>query len=116
MKVIDLLNKIANGEIKLGTKFNWHYKLYDIELIFTERQGALGLYFQREDRLIGLFERFNYQILNDEVEIIQEHKIPEKLPEWATSREDKEYTNDEYHCIVVARKVDEIIDYLEEIE
>ena len=45
-------------------------------------------------------------------EVEEEKKIPEKLPEWATSREDKEYTNDEYHCLVVARKVDEIIDYL----
>ena len=107
MTVIQLLNKIANGEIKLETKFNWHYKLYDIELIFTERQGALWLYFQKEDRLIGLFERFNYQILNDEVEIIEEEKkIPEKIG------------NDYYHKTqpeqnqIFQRKINEIIDYL----
>ena len=100
MKVIDLLNKIANEEIDLGTKFNWHYKYYDIELTFTERQGALGLYFQKEDRLIGLFERFNYQILNDEIEIIEEPKKIKKIGKFRpTSYE-------------LARKLDEIIDHI----
>ena len=122
MKIIDLLNKIANGEIKLGTKFNWHYKLYDIELIFTERQGALGLYFQKEDRLIGLFERFNYQILNDEVEILEEKKILEKLDHligYDIQQFDdlKEYveitTNDLFGKInKVIDTLDNLIDYL----
>jgi hypothetical protein len=81
MKVIDLLNKIANNEIKLETKFNWHYKWKDITLLFTKRCGALGLFFEDgklpdgDPNYIGLFERFNCQILNDEVEIIDETDV-----------------------------------------
>ena len=117
MKIIDLLNKIANGEIKLGTKFNWHYKLYDIELIFTKRQGALGLYFQQEDRLIGLFERFNYQILNDEVEILKEEKkIPEKIRHdacWIYDDETNQLEKITLKDDLILNKLDDIIDYLD---
>ena len=41
--------------------------------------------------------------------LIEEDKQIEKLPIWATRREDKEYTNLEEHILVVARKVDELI-------
>lgn len=52
-------------------------------------------------------------ILTDEIEILEEQKkIPEKLPVWCTRREDKEYTNLENQVLEVARKLDEIIDYL----
>lgn len=85
MKIIDLLVKIANHEIELGTKFIWHYTWYDITLTYMERCGALGLYFRDgltpdgEINWIGLFERFNYTILNDEIEIIEENKEIEKI-------------------------------------
>lgn len=85
MKIIDLLVKIANNEIKLGTKFIWHYRNDDIILTYMERYGALGLFFENgltpdgEINWIGLFERFNYAILNDEIEIIEEDKKIEKI-------------------------------------
>ena len=91
IKIIDLLNKIANGEIELGTKFIWHYKFEDIELIYTERYGAKGLYFVKEDadevdvedaedeELRGLFEEYNYQILNDKIEEVKEDKGIKKI-------------------------------------
>lgn len=85
IKIIDLLNKIAKGEIELGTKFIWHYKFNDITLSFMERCGALGLFFEEglkidgEIRWVGLFERYNYSILNDEVEIIEEEQDIEEL-------------------------------------
>lgn len=48
------------------------------------------------------------------LEILEEQKkIPEKLPKWATTREDKEYTKQEEHILVVSQKINEIIDYLE---
>lgn len=85
MKVIDLLNKIAKGEVELGTKFIWHYRGGDVILTFMTRCGALGLFFEEginsdgEIRWVGLFERYNYQILNDEVEMIEEEKEIEKI-------------------------------------
>ena len=119
MKVIDLLNKIANGEevpqkIKIGNKI-YNYETFNIgkgDNYFTAEWKKVKGYRINYDGTYYYLEIRDYN-LNDEVEIIEEEKkIPEKLPEWATSREDKEYTNDEYHCLVVARKVDEIIDYL----
>lgn len=48
------------------------------------------------------------------LEILEEQKkIPEKLPKRATTREDKEYTKQEEHILVVSQKINEIIDYLE---
>lgn len=103
MKIIDLLNKIANGEIPKKIKFD--NRLYT----FDEKKYN---YYENETCSIN-WDYVSLRCLNEKVEILEEeNKIPEKLPEWATSREDKEYTNDEYHCLVVARKVDEIIDYL----
>lgn len=105
MKVIDLLNKIVNGEevpnkisVK-GKKFEYNNSYESIEQLYISEIG------------IDWLHEIDIN-LNTEIEIIEEPKKIEKLPEWATSREDKEYTNDEYHCIVVARKVDEIIDYI----
>ena len=115
MKVIELLNKIANDE-EVPKKVRYEYKDYAYKVNYED------YYCEEESRY--LFEAIvhdeNWKLsyaMNIEVEIIkepQEHKIPEKLPEWATRREDKEYTNQEHHILVVARKVDEILDYLEE--
>lgn len=40
----------------------------------------------------------------------KDNKKIEKLPKWATTREDKEYTKQEEHILVVSKKLDEIID------
>ena len=69
MKIIDLLNKIANGE-EVPKKINYDGKIYDYEDrdYFTSDYGYL-------------FDRYNVSgMLNDEVEIIEEEKkIPEIL-------------------------------------
>ena len=99
VKIIDLLYKIANKEIKLGTKFIWQHIDENITLIFMERYGALGLYFEEgiqpdgEIRWIGLFERYNYQILNDEVEILDDEF--EDIEEYFAGVE-LEYNKNEY--------------------
>lgn len=108
MKIIDLLNKIANGEevpkrIKINN-FIYEYRGY---MYCTEKANYQDI----EDYLFG---KWNFNILNDTVEILEEQKkIPEKLPKWATTREDKEYTKQEEHILVVSQKINEIIDYLE---
>jgi len=95
MKVIDLLNKIANGEevperLKID---NWEYdKEYEI------------LEYELLQRLSD--EDFGF---NDEVEIIeepQEHKIPEKLNISNFPRHNNSLKK-------TAIKINEILDYLE---
>jgi len=118
MKVIDLLNKIANGEevpkkIKYnGTiyeKFDYNNKYYDVENN-TREKDILSEHLASES------------FYNDEVEIIeepQEHKIPEKFKVHSWGDKDKygSYvdspfpTNEE-----LMNKINEILDYLEEIE
>ena len=104
MKIIELLNKIANGEevpriIKydLQTYYfrNYDYKEYDIEKDFIDEQTSF------------IEDKFDFYKINDEVEIIEEEKkIPEKLV-----GEDKGYYIDYSECNIV-EKINEIIDYL----
>ena len=110
MKVIDLLNKIANGEevpkkIKFDNKY-WNricsekYPYY-----VNDNDSDLFIYFFRKNLTFSL---------NDEVEIIeehneepQEHKIPEKIKDKYCSQISK---------VKLAQKVNEILDYLEKIK
>lgn len=75
MKIIDLLNKIANGE-EVPRKFTYKGYLWE----YDEKNKMWFYYFgegksHRFDRLFYL-----NMILNDEVEILEEeNKIPEKL-------------------------------------
>ena len=91
MKVIDLLNKIANGEEvpkKMKIK-QWEYNE------------------ENENLKYELFDRlFECDVeLNDEVEIIEEEKkIPEKI---------KDKYNSQISKVELAQKYNEIIDYLD---
>ena len=68
MKIIDLLNKIANGE-EVPEKIKFDNKEY-------ENEPCYMLYEATGDRSELQFKKF----LNDEVEILEEEKkIPEKL-------------------------------------
>ena len=95
MKVIDLLIKIANGEIDYTTKFDAKVNM-----------GYCGIneYFER----YPINENYlNCEIeLNDEVEIIEEKKIPEKL-----YLSDYEDTTGKFDYDVLLT-INEIIDYL----
>lgn len=73
MKVIDLLNKIANGEevpkeIKYDT-MNYYFRNYD----YKEVHGELI------DEQTSFIERINFYRLNDEIKIIEEEKEIEEL-------------------------------------
>ena len=86
MKVIDLLNKIANGELETFYKFKYRNKIVNMGYLI--------------DNYLFL------EILNDEVEIIEEKKIPEKLDD------DELYLTESQQHIIV-NKLNEIIDYLQ---
>ena len=100
MKVIDLLNKIAKGEIPKTIVYDERYFTYD-----KKRQN----YFSYDDSEID-WKYTVMEYINDEVEIIeesQEHKIPEKIEDKYCSQISK---------VELAQKYNEIIDYLEEIK
>ena len=96
MKVIELLTKIANGEIKEGIMFQYNNGYEEYANVNT------------------LFDRFtiNKENLNTEIEIIEEDKKIEKLCQ-TLNRLD--IGDDYYRYIMENRfKINEIIDYLEE--
>ena len=100
MKVIDLLNKIANGE-EIPQLIKWNGDIYD----------KLGCeYYMLNDRNITLFGDIldnNGKYLNDEVEIIEEDKKIEKF-EFGEIEDGEHYE--------IKRKINEIIDKLNEME
>ena len=105
MKIIDLLNKIANGEevpekIKIETHIftKYNYSMGDGTFVSNYESNNDGLYYIND---------FLYpQYLNNEIEIIEEKKIPEKI------------NNSYYHLgqdqqnQLFKNTINEIIDYL----
>jgi hypothetical protein len=122
MKIIELLNKIANGEeVPNKVKYGIHYWEYDEEI---------KDYKDNDDDYV--FSYSNYDItdmLNKEIEIIadeepQEHKIPDKLPYYSLEKIQKAKNKDEWREERISllekriddyhNKINEILDYLEE--
>ena len=99
MKVIDLLNKIANGE-ELPDKI--FYDGNDYKLV---EYGETTKLYQCLSEPYELFN-INTDRLNEEVEIIEDMKIPEKLGCCSTDLLEAD----------MIEKINEIIDYLEEKE
>lgn len=90
MKVIDLLNKIANGEEMPKKIYCFDREFYLKENTYFGDTFTLMHYIQEED-------------LNDEVEVIEEEKKIKKL------------IISNLHNIVIIKKTNEIIDKLNEI-
>ena len=122
IRVIDLLNKIANNE-EVPEKIKWEdiiyaYSDYDkdyLEFPFSDEEYR-GLFCMKDSILT--------QFLNDEVEILEEEKkIPEKLETYKEVDDEDYFANilkvskngeceiDEATSVIVD-KVNEIIDYL----
>ena len=123
MKVIDLLNKIANGE-ELPKKIKVYSEWYKEDVIYflSNTNFSWQDYYMLENDNTDptLFEN-NSIGLNDEVEIIEEDKKIEKLEHWVDVKswvkgndlekgleEQSEFNKNIYY------KINEIIDYLEE--
>ena len=99
MKIIDLLNKIANGE-EVPKKI--HIKEFQCDFIFNGY-----IYLSDEKNQQNIYWCLHSRALNYEVEILEEEKkIPEKL------NEDFNQHCNEYLYKKVEDKVNEIIDYL----
>ena len=88
MKVIDLLNKIANGEVDYEQQIKIDNEIINVSVL-------LGTYVFSKERF------------NDEVEIIEDKKI-QKLREPLFQDDTLEYVK------LIQSKINEIIEYLED--
>ena len=103
MKVIELLNKIANGE-EVPKKFKYKGEIY-IYRTYTFEDGDVMTGYGFED---GGWLNIWRDNLNDEVEIIEENKKIEKL--------DENNTNVLTNIIENRKKINEIIDFINKEE
>lgn len=112
MKVIDLLNKIANGEevpkeIKYDT-MNYVFRHYD----YKEVHGELI------DEQSSWLEKIDFYKLNEEVEIIEEPKKIEKIEQcnFDISKvfQDLDIVQVSQFTTGIVDKINEIIDYIME--
>ena len=121
MKVIDLLNKIANGE-EVPKKIRYRNKSY----IYSNE--CRGYYLGTNPEKIETFAEFrlvkrfsNGSMLNDEVEIIEEDKKIEKIDmfDYFTGYDFDNTSIDlrkrlEFNFQTLNNKINEIIDYIME--
>ena len=107
MKIIDLLNKIANGEeVPKKIKFNGFVWTYDI---YNKR------YYEGKSLLFNVLGHYKGIILNDEVEILEEEKkIPEKIKLYTLSDNDSaDFTTlQDFNNRDIQRTINWILDYL----
>ena len=111
MKIIDLLNKIANGEeVPRKVKYKTYYWEY--------KQESKDYKDNEDDWVFGCSNYDIPEMLNNEVEILEEEKrIPEKLSTWFSVETEQskelniEYANTNFENMYA--KINEIIDHLE---
>ena len=82
LRLIDILNKIANGELKEGSKVK--LLSLDNEYILSEYRGLVDEYGK------DVFETYNFYVLNTEVELIEPNDFggADKMAETNQFRED----------------------------
>lgn len=102
MKVIDLLNKIANGE-EVPKKI-----IIDGKLLFLENGKEFAYRFESGLGTLNWDYYIERKKLNEEIEIIEEQKKIEKI-----SYEELEQCDGDYDRIyLILDRLDEIIDYI----
>ena len=111
MKVIDLLNKISNGE-EVPKKIKYNNKIWNY------REGIME--YISDDTCFSL-SNFEFDVLNDEVEILEEEKkLPEKLKIEQDTPNSNYYIRNENgtkcaltkHSKMIAETLNQVIDYL----
>ena len=118
MKIIDLLNKIANGEELPKTIYykgdNWY-----LEQDFSNRLPYYKNGYNMDNLLTGKEKDYFSQSLNDEVEILEEEKeIPEQIEyhhRYDECAVKDKFNQDQKGSLVdeiIIDKINEIIDYL----
>ena len=109
MKVIDLLNKIANDE-ELPTKIRIWGGVYYL----CENDNSGQCYFTKKEGFGGFPLKFNTSQMNDEVEIIEENKKIEQLKfEHVTL---KDFGDVEYVTEIILKKITEVVDEINKLK
>jgi len=106
IKIIDLLNMISKGE-EVPKKIYYKGDIWYLEQDFSNRLPYYKNGYNMDNLLSGEEKDYFSQSLNDEVEILEEKKIPEKI--------DNNYflgLNDTAEILELYQKQCEIIDYL----
>ena len=109
MKIIDLLNKIANGE-EVPKKIKYDNNIYKYIRMWEQYVDEVT-----EKPLLKGISYYNYSGLNNEVEILEEDKKIEKMSEFYAEHinENGEMTEIfNKHELAIIKKINEIIDYL----
>lgn len=107
VKIIDLLNKIANDE-EVPEKIKINNVIYEYRgyMYCTEKANYQNI----EDYLFG---KWNFNILNDEVEIIEEPKKIEKIP--LPSFDEFKRMSAEERYVITAKEYDLLDELIDEI-
>ena len=110
MTVIQLLNKIANGE-EVPKRIMYR----GVEWVYNDRQ-----YYRVDgEQLRNIWSGYNFNILDDEVEIIEEDKKIEKI-EYIVDEDGilfiDGFDDGREQKLQIAKKINEIIDKLNEME
>ena len=112
MKIIDLLNKIANGE-EVPNKIKYCRTIFYYD---DNSRDYISISNEFNSGGISICKYIFGGNLNDEVEILEEeNKIPEKLTTWFSLEKDCENDNIQYaNCNfeTMYEKINEICDYL----
>lgn len=108
MKIIELLNKIANGNIPKKIIYNEYVYQWNNIIKNYEREADINTTLN--------WDYIAIECLNEPVEILEEEKkIPEELPTWFSLEKDCENDNIQYANYNFERmygKINEICDYL----
>lgn len=112
MKVIDLLNKIANGE-EVPKKIRFDNKEWNMEY---GEENVFYIDDTDNDLFIHFFRKNTIFTLNDEVEIIGEDNKIEKLDELIEIKSEDKIGSLVYEISCMQRKINEIIDKLNSME
>jgi hypothetical protein len=102
MRIIDLLNKIANGEEV--PKFWWNGCIHEVQKEYgTNKYSIFDTYCKR-------YKKIELEDLNEEIKFVEEEKkIPEKIPEEIIVGK-KQPT---HRIKKIEKKINEIISYLD---
>lgn len=107
MKIIDLYNKVANGE-ELPKYIQWRN--------FKFKKCDIDEEYYSTDCGMWLFKELDISVLNEEIEVLEEEKkIPEKLEDY--DFDESLDANTKCECLrermqEIENQLDELIDYL----
>lgn len=116
LKLIDILNKIANGELKEGTKVKVEGR-NEVFILRTRDEYGTELDFFDEDNYSLLRDYWLINKLNKEVELIEPHQFREdtKMIETTDNTKIEELDKEEMLCLTLQCAIAVLTDRLNEV-